>query len=117
LVYSFVKKWYLENYDENRDGGFDYDLIWWYWMSKWPLCIQDQYYFSVDEVYECLLNKIPMNIMLKWWDYSYENQKREVNLINFWKLETMWKSKYDEIKEKEIKSENKFRDLLNNISK
>jgi hypothetical protein len=27
LVYSFVKKWYLENYDENRDGGFDYDLI------------------------------------------------------------------------------------------
>lgn len=124
---EFVRKWWKELYDEDCENYTisDYHLIWGWEMSMWPLCIQDEYYFSVDEVYEVLKNKIPMEVVREFWWYCMENEKKEINLINFWKLKTLWKEKFNEMKEKDIrkserkakKVEKEFRDMLNDLSK
>lgn len=84
LVKSFVSKYYTdEEWDDAR-----YYIIWSYDPDgircfPWPVCINDDIFWNIDNIREALYHNIPKDKLMEWYEYRSD--------FNMWK----WDSKED----------------------
>jgi hypothetical protein len=110
IVREFAKRFYKESFN---DEEYEYDLIWYKWIKKWPVNICDEYY-SIGDILIVIKYNIPIKILQKRY-YIRLEEKQEINLYNFWLREKDNQKYYEDefkiLKESE-KNVEKAKELL-----
>lgn len=118
---------FCNTYYKDDEGHItDYYMIGVDWdrLHPWPVEIHDRYW-SMDNIYEALLNKIPKDKLFEWYDYSYakhfikkEDPKYNEPIINLTTF-CLWDRVYtkEEREEDERKIEETWYSLRDSINR
>ena len=83
-------------------------------LAPYTVAINEERYFDIWDIRETVENDIPIEIVKKWYDLNIETEWNPwINLVNFWKTETIPPHEIMKEREKEIKeSEKHLKDSL-----
>jgi hypothetical protein len=86
IVFNFVKRLYIEEWEEETPTIYDFEIISYKWISWWPVEIWNNY-LSLDDVLICEANEFSPGWLIKYNDIclslSYKDLKPECNYYNY----------------------------------
>lgn len=111
IVFQFTKRFYKEYFWEEATKE-DYRLMDYQGINIWPIDINDRF-FSLNNILMCEKYKIPIQILIDFYDEEleahYRNETLWVDFYNYWRkkenLEKYKKEEKEELEQSEKKTE------------
>lgn len=119
IVFQFTKRFYKEYFWEEATKE-DYRLMDYQGINIWPININD-YCFGLDNILMCEKHKIPIKILIEFYDEEleahYKNETLWVDFYNYWRkksnLEKYKKEEKESLEKSKKKCEEAKEQLLN----
>lgn len=92
IALKFTKQFYKEQFEEEAEQN-DYRIIWNADIGFWPVVINDEYYFSIDEIITLFNNNWHTDIIKDYYNFWLEQYEKKqptwISFFNYWRKKTL----------------------------